>query len=517
MIIINPNNKSHVSSSLSGSFSGSFTGAVRNYVSSAYLTGSFAGNYLNTGTISTPKAFGSFTGNFTGAGKEVTGVFDRIRHNGGTEPIKEAGILSINPLGASGIYMNAIEISNTITPLIALIDIPNSSLASSTISGRPLGDNFRDLSTVTYDYGGLEINNQASNPAYLETQYPGVAGASMPYNGSAARYVHWNAINLESNATVNKSDDYLLVYDPALDSQTTNTVGRFPVMLTANAGATISFMRSIVDQSSLKVNYTGTPFISLTNELTQYTGVYAQTSYNEMNFGAASGDRHVKIDDNNIIFYDDNGTVKQFEIKSTNICEIFKPISTSTPGSFDIKNIGTLDQVNDNLVQFDRIGGAWDGLRAAGAAPSYQTPVIEASKIRGIPQVIYGEWNTVLASGNAVPFGNGSTAGIIVMPFNGKFLSFTLGYRANGAGGSNENLMVVWLNEVAPGYVWQEDLTSQTGGDVSYIINDVASSNMPYTFSAGDRFSFRIGNISVGNMNVNTGIPAYFAAWFIFE
>lgn len=533
MIILRPNNGSHELTSLSGSLSGSlqgsilssdarlsgsFNGSFRGF--DARLNGDFSGSFGHNQPIPVNNLNGNFDGKFTGDGKQVVNIFKRIQIGNLTpSPVLTIGNATFNfILGEGLVILPNFGTSNVGRGLLnQLGDIPNIALANSTISEHELGTNLSLLRHEPPGAGlngksGLEINNSLSDNFTMPISEAG------EYDGSFQRIVHFAPQRIETGLgteIIETANDRFLIHDASAtgDAQTVlSDIGN-----SSNIGAFLRVMAGQFGGTGLQADYTnaasGIVQIKRDPDVTYLSSIYAQLTYNLLQVGAGAGERRFGFGFTALRFSSDENNVK------LNITSTGTGISADLDmqSTYNISNIGTLDEISDDLVSFTNVLGAWQGKGNSGNAPTYTAASDTSNRVEGIPQVIYGEWNGGnISTGNAMPLGNGSIESSFVFPLAGQILQITISYYSAGDGGATVTPISLDINGAIVTGVGSIDTSAQGTGHQSYALAEPLTAGA-WDFNAGDRAEFKLGNVTSAGMNIDTNVAVVACIWFVME
>ena len=448
---------------LSGSFSGSFLGEFSG--NNASLTGSFDGTFNGIGS-------GSFSGSFQGDGSELDNVFRKVV----VAPNNVQSILSAQNSNTiiftsqSGAGLRITQEQNQSDPEIVfdLVNIPNSSLANSTISGIELGQEFQHLSAGT----GLRFNNGSG------TQY---------WDGSEDRELQFHPGEFTGVAATLSTNDKMLISDSGAPK-----VIQIKDYLNAVAG------RSLVT-SSIDEKLTLDSTIQVQSILNSNGITIGQSDLNKIIFQAA----------NDSIQFHSQGSMRM-QILGSNV-DLLGANLDGTAGS----NLSDFKLVSANSASFGQIQGQWRGTPGSDDTQ-------RGNWIRGVPHCFTGERNNnVSTTFKRFAFGNGATVPEgPVMPFDGKVIAVTIGWTdaliTNGGSDVTQLRFECVKNGVLQG-TSASDGNLTLGGAAINASGGAVNSQVNVSFSAGDRINWELAaaDPSVSSADIENVLILSF--WVIYE
>jgi len=465
---------------LSGSFSGSFRGKFTNKVADASVSGSFSGSFSGIGT-------GSFSGSFYGNGAGLGNVFKRIivspNNVVNTLDANYSGLIIFASESGAGLRIKQGPVSQDPPEVnFELVNIPNSSLANSTISGIELGENLNNLQLDALN-GGL-----------------GFSGGATSYNGQTARTLQLNLSNLTPYNGLTKDDFFII--EPASDA------GAIKKM---SAGDWTNYLAG----DSLTTGSTG--------QLQLDTTINVQTVRNSTSLTLAR-------DANNSIVIEDGAMT--FKVGGADLM-------TFTPGTVNISEVNIDATAGSNITDFNIISsvsgsmphlqGNWYGVPTAQNTPTTDVRPGSSIRIKGIPQCFVGERNggsmSPLTSGNnTFAYGNGASTDGVPMPFGGYVLAVSIGWSSTfGTSGIDTVRWELSKNGVSAGNTEEKGAivitsTGDTLDAASSKSNTDISDETAARFEAGDVITWMCTQHSAGGVNQSPLAPAVtLAFWVIFD
>ena len=466
---------------LSGSFSGSFLGKFTNQVADASLSGSFSGSFFGIGT-------GSFSGSFFGDGADLGNVFKKIvvTPNGAASTLsaRDSGVIIFT--SASGAGLRITQQQNQSVPEIVfdLIDIPNSSLANSTISNAELGTDLQSMTLAE----GLSYD------------------AGTTYNGSVARQLRLDPDGLSSfdGSSLSGTDKLIIGNSNAPQklsvSDFVDTLpGQGLDILNGNLTlSTNALFSSILNSSGLTIGSQNNTNIEFSDVGSTGTITIRGGGTTALTIIAGSG---------------------------TNTVSIGSGVDLDGLGDTNIKD---MKSVTANSASFQTIQGKWRGV------PSSDHSQVE-NWTRGVPMCFTAERSNNVQVNKVFAFGNGGEGEGAVMPFDGRILAVTLGYSGplvdssdntiddirfrptiNGTTVGTENAAggaIIIADSDDDGHGGSVDVTSK-GSQVVTGITDSATH-----FTAGDAINWKCTSISTVTSTFTGEVETVLtlAFWVIFD
>jgi hypothetical protein len=471
---------------LSGSFSGSFLGKFTNRVADAQLSGSFSGSFFG-------RASGSFSGSFAGNGAQLDNVFKRIV----AAPNDVTSILDAQNTGAiiftsesgAGLRITQHQVAQSAPEIVFnLVDIPNSSLANSTISGIELGQNLESL-----DLG--------SGIKFVDQPYGTV------YNGSVQRELQLDPDGLSALA-----GSSLAISDSLIVGDSNGIVRKLTV---SDFVDTLNGSGISANNGQLSLN-SDQLFSTVLNSSGLTVGATANTN---IEFSEAGSTGTITIRG--------GGTTALTIIagSGTNTISIGSGVDFDGLGDTNIKD---MKSVTANSSSFQTIQGKWRGV------PGTDNSQV-ANWTRGVPMCFTAERSNNVQVNKVFAFGNGGEGEGAVMPFDGRILAVTLGYSGPLKDSSNNTIndirfrptingSVVGTENAAGGAIIIDDNQSDGhGGSVdvtskgSQVVTGIT--DLATHFTAGDAINWQCTSISTATSTFTGEVEAVLtlAFWVIFD